>query len=165
MLKIILSVPGYKLSPWSVSEAVRHQDLARRVDHRCHCFDVVTLTGNENCQIVCQPNEAAIEHPMRSSGQGQTVTHDVGAVMLDRSDMSGFHLSSATAIDETQARYGTPFAVGAQDILPEVSVSNRAIGQLVDAFPCRHVLERCLCVLKPWQLHHVTHAWQDVLIP
>ena len=84
--------------------------------------------------------------------------------MFDRSDMSGFHLCTTAAIDQTQARDGTPFTIGTQDILPEVSVVNRAVGQLVDAFPCGHVLERWLRVLKPWQLHRVAHARQDVLI-
>jgi len=63
MLETVLSVPGYKLSPWLVGEAVRHQDLAGRVDHGRHGFDVVALTGNQNCQVVSQPNEAAIKHP------------------------------------------------------------------------------------------------------
>ena len=164
MLETVLSVPGYKLSPWLVGEAVRHQDLAGRVNHRRHGFDVVALTGNQNCQVVSQPNEAAIKHPMRSSGQGEPVANDVGAVMLYRSDMSGFHLSATTTIDQTQASDGAAFAIGAQDILSEIAVANRAIGQLVDAFSSGHVLEKCLRVMKPWQLHRVAYARQDVLI-
>ena len=64
--------------------------------------------------------------------------------MLYSSDRSSFHFSSATAIDQTQACDGAAFAVGAQDVLSEITVSNRAIGQLVDAFPRGHVLEGCL---------------------
>ena len=81
-LETILSVPIQKFRPWPVGEAVRHQDLAGRVDHRCHYFDVVALAGNQNSQVVSQSNETPIKHPMLRSRKGEPVADDVGSPIL-----------------------------------------------------------------------------------
>lgn len=124
MFEAVLPVPSDELLVRAVCFSHRHQQASAAIDHAADALLIVCLSRHQDSERVIEPDQPSIEHPGRCSGQGKTVSNDVGSASFDRVNMCSLHLGSPATVDELQARDGAAFIIGAQDDPPEHAVPN-----------------------------------------
>lgn len=124
MFEAVLPVPSDELLVRAIGFSHRHQQASAAIDHAADALLVVCLSRHQDPELIIEPDQPSIEHPVRRSGQGKTVSDDVGSVCFDGVNMCGLHLGSPATVDELQTRDDAAFIIGAQDDPPEHAVPN-----------------------------------------
>lgn len=111
MLETILAMPRQKRRMRTFSFVSGCHRLAGLIDDRLNAGPIVDLPRDHDVEIIRQPNQPAIEHPVRRARQRQPVADAVGPTMLDGSDMRRLGLRPATTVDQLPPRHRTAFAI------------------------------------------------------
>ena len=119
----------------------RRDQSTRVVDHRPNGFLIVGLARDQDSQVVCQPNQSTIEHPVGGSGKGDAVAYNIRPVVFDRYDVGGLDFGAATAVDQLESRDRTTPVICTQHGLPEVSIPYDAVCELVHPIPGIQVVD------------------------
>jgi hypothetical protein len=72
-------VPSDELLVGSIGFSHRHQQASAPVNDAANAVLVVCLSRHQDPEVVTEPDQPAIEHPVRRSGQSKTVADDVGS--------------------------------------------------------------------------------------
>ena len=95
----MLPMPRKKVGMRPIPSQRRDECPAVPIDYAPYTVRVVRLARDEYFEIVSEADQAAIEHPMNCSRQGEPVRDDIWSVGLDWSDMGCLYLGSAATID------------------------------------------------------------------
>jgi hypothetical protein len=72
------------------------------IDEGAYAIRIIDLSGDQDSEVVRQADQSAVEHPVRSAGEGNPIADDIGTVRVDRSDMGGVDLCATTPIDQLE---------------------------------------------------------------
>ena len=128
-------MPGDERSPRVISPLPGQDQLAGFIDHRPHRLNIIGLAGDEDRQIITQPHQPPVKHPVRCSRKGNAVANDIGAVVFHRFDMRGLNLSPATPVDQPEAGNGALVVIGPEDDFTEIAIPHRPVGDEADPVP------------------------------
>lgn len=117
----------------SVRGTRRCQRTAVAVDEGSNAIRVVSLSRDENLEIIGEADQSAVEHPMRCSRQCEAVADNVGAARFDRPDMRGIDLGAAATIDELQSTDRAALVIGTQHHAAKDAVTEDARCQRLES--------------------------------
>ena len=76
--------------------------------------------------VAVNGNEAPVEHPVHSAGQGKAVAHGIRPKVLDRNDMRCLDFRSPTSVAQGKPRHRASPGIGTLDLTREGPVPERS---------------------------------------
>ncbi len=128
----------------SVRGTGRRQRAAAAVDEGPNTIRIVSLSRDENLEIIGEADQSAVEHPMRRAREREAVADNVRAARFDRPDMRGIDLGATATIDELQPADRAALVIGRlegafpgsrQPVRPPVSAIARAASARLPGIP------------------------------
>ena len=89
--------------------------VAVLVDQGPYALLIVNTSRDENLKIVGEGDQSPIEHPVRRTGERETVAHDIRPILLDRPDMRRIDFGATATVYQPEPGYRASLSIGPQD--------------------------------------------------
>jgi hypothetical protein len=116
---------------------------------------VICLPRDQYRQIVGQANETTIKHPMRGTGKGDSIAHNVWTACFHRPDMCGRDFCPTSSVDEFQPRDSAALVIGSQYNATEDAITQYPRHRDTNAIALLVEPEGCLLLAKALQRHFI----------
>src|ERR1700704_5340422 len=112
LLEAVLSMPLKEMRMRPFEDPAGCTGETVLVDQSPHAFLIVHSPRDQDLQVVRERDQPPIEHPVCRAGKRETVTDDVGTILLDRPDMGSVDFGTTAAVYQPKSRPRASLAVG-----------------------------------------------------